>query len=111
MAAGYEALIRKGRYPGPYPNILVMAGDGAAADIGLGAISGALYRNHDALFVCYDNECYANTGIQVSPTTPYAGMTSTTSERHPANRRHRGTGGTERRVLSATSTGNSCRRG
>ena len=56
MAAGYEALIRKGRYPGPYPNILVMAGDGAAADIGLGAISGALYRNHDALFVCYDNE-------------------------------------------------------
>jgi pyruvate ferredoxin oxidoreductase beta subunit/oxalate oxidoreductase subunit beta len=78
MAAGYEAMIRKGRYPGPYPNIIVMAGDGSAADIGLGSISGALYRNHDALFVCYDNECYANTGIQTSPTTPYAGMTTFT---------------------------------
>jgi pyruvate ferredoxin oxidoreductase beta subunit/oxalate oxidoreductase subunit beta len=78
MAAGYEALIRKGRHPGPYPNIIVMAGDGSAADIGLGSISGALYRNHDALFICYDNECYANTGIQVSPTTPYAGLTTFT---------------------------------
>jgi len=36
VAAGYEALIRKGRHPGPYPNIIVMAGDGSAADIGLG---------------------------------------------------------------------------
>ncbi|HMD23881.1 MAG TPA: hypothetical protein VKH61_07255, partial [Streptosporangiaceae bacterium] len=44
MAAGYEAMIRKGRYPGPYPNILVMAGDGSASDIGIGSISGALYR-------------------------------------------------------------------
>jgi pyruvate ferredoxin oxidoreductase beta subunit/oxalate oxidoreductase subunit beta len=78
MAAGYEALIRKGRHPGPYPNIIVMAGDGSASDIGLGSISGALYRNHDALFICYDNECYANTGIQVSPTTPYASMTTFT---------------------------------
>src|ERR1700740_142997 len=78
MAAGYEAMIRKGRYPGPYPNILVMAGDGSASDIGLGSISGALYRNHDALFICYDNECYANTGIQVSPTTPHAAMTTFT---------------------------------
>jgi pyruvate ferredoxin oxidoreductase beta subunit/oxalate oxidoreductase subunit beta len=51
MAAGYEALIRKGRHPGPYPNIITMSGDGSAADIGLGAISGALYRNHDALFI------------------------------------------------------------
>jgi oxalate oxidoreductase subunit beta len=61
MAAGYEAMIRKGRYPGPYPNIVVMAGDGSVADIGIGigSISGALYRDHDALFVCYDNECYA----------------------------------------------------
>ncbi len=78
VAAGYEAMIRKGRYPGPYPNILVMAGDGSAADIGIGSISGALYRNHDALFICYDNEQYANTGIQVSPMTPYGGMTTFT---------------------------------
>lgn len=78
VAAAYEARIRKGKYEGEYPNVIVMAGDGSASDIGLGSISGALYRNHDALFICYDNECYANTGIQVSPTTPYGGMTTFT---------------------------------
>jgi pyruvate/2-oxoacid:ferredoxin oxidoreductase beta subunit len=78
VAAAYEAMIRKGKYRGQYPNIIVMAGDGSAADIGIGSISGALYRGHDALFICYDNECYANTGIQTSPTTPYGGNTTFT---------------------------------
>jgi pyruvate/2-oxoacid:ferredoxin oxidoreductase beta subunit len=78
VAAGYEAMIRKGKYKGEYPNIIVMAGDGSSSDIGLGPMSGALYRNHDALFICYDNEQYANTGIQVSPMTPYGGMTTFT---------------------------------
>lgn len=78
VAAAYEALIRKGKYDGVYPNVIVMAGDGSASDIGLGSISGALYRNHDALFICYDNEQYANTGIQTSPMTPYGGMTTFT---------------------------------
>ena len=69
----------EGRHPGPYPNIIVMVERRAARPTsGSGSISGALYRNHDALFICYDNECYANTGIQVSPTTPYAGMTTFT---------------------------------
>ena len=76
VAAAYEAMIRKGKYRGEYPNVIVMAGDGSAADIGLGSMSGALYRNHDALFICYDNEQYANTGIQKSSTTPYGGMTT-----------------------------------
>ncbi|HLQ61589.1 MAG TPA: thiamine pyrophosphate-dependent enzyme, partial [Candidatus Acidoferrales bacterium] len=78
VAAGYEAMIRKGKYKGQYPNIICMAGDGSAADIGLGPVSGMLYRNHDALLVLYDNEQYANTGIQTSPTTPYGGMTTFT---------------------------------
>lgn len=39
--------------------------------MGLQALSGMLYRGHDVLFICYDNESYANTGIQTSPTTPY----------------------------------------
>jgi pyruvate/2-oxoacid:ferredoxin oxidoreductase beta subunit len=78
VASAYEAMIRKGKYKGEYPNIIVMAGDGSAADIGIGSISGGLYRNHDALFICYDNECYANTGIQTSPTTPYGGATTFT---------------------------------
>jgi pyruvate/2-oxoacid:ferredoxin oxidoreductase beta subunit len=52
-----------------------MSGDGSAADFGLGSVSGLLYRNHDALLVCYDNEQYANTGIQTSPMSPYGAMT------------------------------------
>jgi pyruvate ferredoxin oxidoreductase beta subunit/oxalate oxidoreductase subunit beta len=39
-------------------------------------VSGALYRNHDCLIICYDNEQYANTGIQASSRTPYGGMTT-----------------------------------
>jgi pyruvate ferredoxin oxidoreductase beta subunit/oxalate oxidoreductase subunit beta len=55
-----------------------MAGDGGSVDIGLQAMSGLMYRGHDALFICYDNESYANTGIQTSPTTPYGANTTFT---------------------------------
>ena len=64
IAAAYETMIRKGKYKGEYPNIIVMAGDGGASDIGLQALSSALYRNHDFLFIEYDNESYANTGFR-----------------------------------------------
>ena len=76
IAAAYEALIRKGKWKGAYPNIICEAGDGSSSDIALGSISGALYRNHDCLIICYDNEQYANTGIQASSRTPYGGMTT-----------------------------------
>lgn len=78
IEAAYKAMIRKGKYDGDFPNIIVMAGDGGSADIGLQAISAALYRDHDILVVSYDNESYANTGIQVSPMTPYGAATSFT---------------------------------
>ena len=55
-----------------------MAGDGGSVDIGLQAMSGLMYRGHDVLFICYDNESYANTGIQTSPTTPYGANTTFT---------------------------------
>ena len=55
-----------------------MAGDGGAIDIGLQAASAMMYRGHDVLFVMYDNESYANTGIQTSPMTPYGGKTTFT---------------------------------
>ena len=77
-AAAYEAMIRKGKWKGAFPNIICEAGDGSASDIGLASISGALYRNHDCLIICYDNEQYANTGIQASSRTPYGGMTTFT---------------------------------
>ena len=76
VAAAYEAMIRKGKWKGAFPNIICEAGDGSASDIGLASISGALYRNHDCLIICYDNEQYANTGIQASSRTPYGGMTT-----------------------------------
>jgi pyruvate/2-oxoacid:ferredoxin oxidoreductase beta subunit len=76
VAAAYEAMIRKGKWKGKFPNIICEAGDGSASDIGLASISGALYRNHDCLIICYDNEQYANTGIQASSRTPYGGMTT-----------------------------------
>ncbi|MCL4459449.1 MAG: thiamine pyrophosphate-dependent enzyme [Chloroflexi bacterium] len=78
IEAAYKALLRKGKKKGEFPNIICFAGDGGAADIGLQALSGCMYRAHDVLFICYDNEAYANTGIQTSPTTPYGGYTTFT---------------------------------
>jgi pyruvate ferredoxin oxidoreductase beta subunit len=64
-------------------NILAYSGDGGTADIGLQALSGAVERGHDLVYICYDNESYMNTGAQRSGTTPFAASTSTT----PAGKR------------------------
>ncbi len=58
--------------------VVVYAGDGGTADIGLQAISGAAERNDDILYICVDNEAYMNTGIQRSSATPYGAWTTTT---------------------------------
>lgn len=58
--------------------VLVFAGDGATADIGLQCLSGAATRGDSILYVCYDNEAYMNTGVQQSGTTPYGAKTATT---------------------------------
>jgi pyruvate ferredoxin oxidoreductase beta subunit/oxalate oxidoreductase subunit beta len=78
IEAAYKVLLRKGKREGEFPNIIVMAGDGGTTDIGLQAMSAMMYRGHDVLFICYDNESYANTGIQTSPTTPYGSNTTFT---------------------------------
>jgi pyruvate ferredoxin oxidoreductase beta subunit/oxalate oxidoreductase subunit beta len=78
IEAAYKILARKKKYNGPFPNVICMAGDGGSVDIGLQAMSGMMYRGHDALFICYDNESYANTGIQTSPTSPYGANTTFT---------------------------------
>ena len=54
------------------------AGDGGTADIGLQALSGAIDRNDNILYICYDNEAYMNTGIQKSSLTPFGARTTTT---------------------------------
>jgi len=58
-------------------NVIAQGGDGGTADIGLQALSGMLERNHDILYVCYDNEAYMNTGIQRSGLTPFDTNTTT----------------------------------
>ena len=54
------------------------AGDGGTADIGIQALSGAIDRDDDILYICYDNEAYMNTGIQKSSLTPFGARTTTT---------------------------------
>lgn len=58
-------------------NVVVFAGDGGTADIGIQSLSGAMERGHDLTYICYDNEAYMNTGIQRSASTPYGASTTT----------------------------------
>jgi pyruvate ferredoxin oxidoreductase beta subunit len=75
--AGMKVLMRKGKVPKKKITFLAMAGDGGTSDIGIQALSGALERGHDFIYVCYDNEAYMNTGIQRSSSTPYGASTTT----------------------------------
>jgi len=61
--------------------VVTWAGDGGTFDIGFQALSGAVERNEDFIYVCYDNEAYMNTGIQRSSSTPYGAWTTTTPGR------------------------------
>ena len=58
-------------------NVVAFGGDGGTVDIGLQALSGAMERGHNMLYICYDNEAYMNTGIQRSGATPYGASTTT----------------------------------
>jgi pyruvate ferredoxin oxidoreductase beta subunit len=71
-----KVLAREGRVPKEVKPI-AFGGDGGTYDIGLQALSGALERGHDFLYVCYNNEAYMNTGIQRSGATPIGASTTT----------------------------------
>lgn len=58
--------------------VVGIAGDGGTADIGLQALSGAIDRGDNVIYICYDNEAYMNTGIQKSSLTPFGSRTTTT---------------------------------
>jgi pyruvate/2-oxoacid:ferredoxin oxidoreductase beta subunit len=58
--------------------VLSWAGDGGTFDIGFQSLSGAVERDEDCIFACYDNEAYMNTGVQRSSSTPYGVRTTTT---------------------------------
>ena len=77
IEAGLKAMTRKGRRPAQDINVVAIAGDGGTSDIGLQAISGALERGHNFLYICFDNEAYMNTGIQRSSATPFGASTTT----------------------------------
>jgi len=80
-AAGIDAAVKilqkKGKMSKEHIDIIALAGDGGTLDIGLQALSGAVERGHDFLFVLYDNEGYMNTGIQRSSSTPLGASTTT----------------------------------
>jgi len=77
VAAGLKVLRRKGKIPDRYIKAVSIGGDGGTVDIGLQALSGAMERGHDLLYVCFDNEAYMNTGIQRSGATPFGASTTT----------------------------------
>ncbi len=77
IEAGLKAMTKKGSRPDRKVTVVAMAGDGGTSDIGLQALSGALERGHNFLYICLDNEAYMNTGIQRSSATPYGAATTT----------------------------------
>ena len=77
VEAGLKAMIGKGKVPDKGVKVVAYAGDGGTHDIGLQALSGALERGHDFIYLCFDNEAYMNTGIQRSSSTPYGASTTT----------------------------------
>jgi pyruvate ferredoxin oxidoreductase beta subunit len=77
IEAGLKIMTKKGRRPPSDVTVVAMAGDGGTSDIGLQALSGALERGHDFIYICLDNEAYMNTGIQRSSATPYGASTTT----------------------------------
>ncbi len=73
-----DILVAKGRIPPEEDlNVVVLTGDGAAYGMGLSSTSSAIDRGLDFLYICYDNEGYANTGQQTSAATPHAARTAT----------------------------------
>lgn len=75
-ASGVRAALRaKGN---DHTTVMVWAGDGGTFDIGIQALSGALERRTDFLYVCYNNQVYSNTGTQRSGATPLYAQTTTT---------------------------------
>lgn len=76
VEATYKALKRKGKVQEDF-RFIAIGGDGGTYDIGLQALSGMLERRHRALYLCYDNNAYMNTGIQRSGATPHYAWTTT----------------------------------
>jgi len=77
IESGLKAMARKGLKADKGTNIVAIAGDGGTVDIGIQALSGAMERGHNFVYLCFDNEAYMNTGIQRSSATPFGASTTT----------------------------------
>ncbi len=77
VEAMYRSLVRQGKMKEIGIKFVAFGGDGGTYDIGIQALSGMMERGHRALYVCYNNEAYMNTGIQRSGATPLGAWTTT----------------------------------
>jgi pyruvate ferredoxin oxidoreductase beta subunit len=77
IEAAYRSMVRQGKIEEQNTKFIAFGGDGGTYDIGLQALSGAVERGHQFLYVCYDNGAYMNTGIQRSSATPFGAHTTT----------------------------------
>lgn len=59
VEAAYRSLKRQGKIDKTI-KFIAFGGDGGTYDIGLQALSGAMERGHNFLYVCYDNQAYMN---------------------------------------------------
>jgi len=78
VEAMYRSLVKQGKMEERGLKFVAFGGDGGTYDIGIQALSGMMERGHKALYVCYNNEAYMNTGIQRSGATPLGAWTTTT---------------------------------
>ncbi|MDR0984930.1 MAG: hypothetical protein LBL53_00310 [Endomicrobium sp.] len=76
IESAYNSLKKKGKIKSEM-KFIAFGGDGGTGDIGLQALSGALERQHNMLYICYNNEAYMNTGVQRSGLTPKGASTTT----------------------------------
>jgi len=79
IQATYKALKKQGRLPVDNRlKFLVVGGDGATYDSGFSAVSGAMERGEDFVYLCCDNQMYAGSGGQRSSASPMGAATTTT---------------------------------
>ena len=77
IEAMYKSLVKQGKLEDRNVKFIAFGGDGGTYDIGFQALSGAMERGHDMMYICYDNGAYMNTGIQRSSATPFGANTTT----------------------------------
>ena len=78
IETAYRAMKKRGKIDKDRDiKFVAFGGDGGTYDIGFQALSGALERGHNFLYVCYDNGAYMNTGVQRSSATPLGSNTTT----------------------------------